>query len=159
VREGEMEDARTAVEVYLREKGVEAEYVAHAPAATAAEYSRELKTHPEQQAKVMLVRCAHGGQKSYAAVVIQAQKRVDLEQIKQTLGAHKVNLADRARLVEITGCDFGEVHPFASLYGVPLMMDRDFLRQERIYINAGCLNRSVVMRPEELVRLERPVMF
>ena len=81
-------------------------------------------------------------------VTIQAQKQVDLVLIARIIGTEEITLASRDQLKEVTGCNFGEVPPIGSLFGLLLLMDRDLLEQDMIYFNAGDLSSSIAMAPE-----------
>ncbi len=149
---------KSKIEQYLNENQVEYEGIEHAPAASAEEYNRTLNSRYEQQGKVLLLSYKKDEKKEFAALTIQGHKRADLEKIKQILGASKVRLADRAQLKEVTGCDFGELHPFAKLFGLKLLMDKDLLSEDKIYINAGCLDYSIIVDPKAVQKLEDPVL-
>jgi Ala-tRNA(Pro) deacylase len=159
-----MIDTKLKIEGYLDENHIKYQGIEHAPAAGAEEYMRTLNTRLEQQAKVLLVTYNKESSKGhlakgYAVVAIQGQKKADLEGLKEIIGASKLRLADRNQLKEITGCNFGELHPFARLFGLSLLMDKDLLQEERIYINAGRLDYSIVLDPKDLAKLENPILF
>ena len=154
-----MQKAKTAIETYLDERKIAYEGIDHPPAASAEEYNRTLNTRYEQQAKVLLVKYTKDGAQAYAVLAIQGHKRADLDKLKQVVGATKLRLADKEQLKEMTGCNFGELHPFAGIFGLPLWMDKDLLAQDRIYINAGCLDYSVIIDPKEVQKLESPLLF
>src|ERR1700723_2672750 len=109
---------KSKIEQYLNENQIEYQGIEHAPAASAEEYNRTLNSRYEQQAKVLLLSYKKDGEKAYAALAIQGHKRADLEKLKEAVGASKIRLADRDQLKEVTGCDFGELHPFTKLFGL-----------------------------------------
>lgn len=152
-------DAYNKLIQHLSENNISYEALEHEPAASAEEYQKTLNTRLEQQAKALLLRYKRPGEKGYAVAVLQAQKQIDLEKIKRKLQAAKARLADRNALSEVTGCNFGELHPFASVYGLPLLMDEDLLNEKKIYMNAGCLDHSVVISPEDLKTKEHAILF
>ena len=154
-----MRDTRAEIESYLTKNQVHYQGIEHAPAASAEEYNRTMNTRFEQQAKVLLLSYSKEGVKEYAVLAIQGHKRADLDSLKSAIGASKVCLADRDQLKEITGCNFGELHPFAKLFGLRLFMDKDLLAEERIFINAGRLDYSVVVNPKDVDKLEGPVLI
>ena len=73
--------------------------------------------------------------------------------------ASKVRLADKTQLLEKTGCSFGELHPFATIFDLPLLFDEDFLKEDEVFINAGQLDYSVVVSPAAIVKAENPLLF
>jgi len=38
-------------------------------------------------------------------------------------------------------------------------MDKDFLNEQEVYMNAGVVNKSFIVNPNELVRVEKPKMI
>ena len=84
---------------------------------------------------------------------------MDVDQIGGILGYKKIRLADKDQLFSVTGCKFGELHPFAKTFGLPLLLDKDFLTENEVYINAGRLDYSVVLKPQDIVNLEQPTLF
>jgi len=154
-----MESPNTKIERYLDENGVPYESIEHAPAASAEEYNRTLNTRYSQQVKVLLLRYKGNGDDGYVVAAIQGHKKADLERLREILGAKKLRMADKDQLFEVTGCRFGELHPFAKLFGLKLLMDREFLSEQKVFINAGRLDYSITIDPVALQKLEEPVFF
>ena len=147
------------IEQLLVDRNLEVEFIDHPPAASAEQYSAVLGTQFKQQAKAILVRYKRPGEKGYVVVTVPAHKQVNLDLIGRVINAKTVRMADRASLYKMTGCQFGELHPFASLFGMKLVMDRDLLTEEKVYMNAGRLDRSVVVAPQSIVQVEDPILI
>ncbi len=154
-----MGEQRTKIEQYLTEKGVSFRGVEHAPAASAEEYNKTLGTRFTQQVKVLLLKCKKEGNESFCVLALQGHKKADLASAAKALNVTKARLADRDQLLSATGCNFGELHPFAVLYDLPLLMDEDFLSEDEVFINAGCLDYSIVVSPGDIVKTERPLLL
>ncbi|RJL36025.1 YbaK/EbsC family protein [Bailinhaonella thermotolerans] len=154
-----MNGAHEKIVEYLTANGVAHRVITHPPAGSAEEYHRVLGTSYEQQAKSIFLRVRRPGEKTYAILVIQAQKRADPERAAALLEAREVKLATRDHLRERTGCDFGELAPLGGLYGFPLLLDADLLDEEEIYFNAGDLSTSVALSPKSLQELENPLLY
>ncbi len=154
------EDVYAELTAYFRARGVPYREIRHAPGAATEDYHQALGCRYEQQAKCLFLKVKQvGGGFSYAIGTIQAQKRADLGRLAALLGAKEVKMASQEALYEITGCRFGELPPAASLFGLPLLMDRDFLHEDEIYLNAGRVDVSFVIAPGDLVALETPTLF
>ena len=65
----------------------------------------------------------------------------------------------RDELNAVTGCDYGELAPTGKLFGIPLLLDIDFTREQEIFMNAGRVDVSFVVHPDDLLRLEEPLIF
>lgn len=70
--------------------------------------------------------------------------------------AKKVRGATLDELQKITGCVYGEVPPAGKIFGIQLVMDNDFLREQETFMNAGIVTKSFVVNPNDLVRVEKP---
>ena len=56
-------------------------------------------------------------------------------------------------------CMRPEPAPIATIFGLRLLFDEDLLSEERVYFNAGRLDRSLIVSSEDLVRIEKPIMI
>jgi prolyl-tRNA editing enzyme YbaK/EbsC (Cys-tRNA(Pro) deacylase) len=66
----------------------------------------------EQQAKSIFLRVKRAGEKRFAVLTIQAQKRADLRRAAALLGGREAKMATREQLEQQTGCTFRELTPF-----------------------------------------------
>lgn len=133
--------------------------VDHAPGASAEEYHNALGCRYEQQLKCLLIKVYEQGKEYFVMVTIPAQKCADFEKIKQMFNAKKVRGATLDELQQVTGCVYGEVPPAGKIFGIQLVMDNDFLREQETFMNAGIVTKSFVVNPQDLVRVEEPKML
>ena len=147
------------IKFFLEEHQIIYQEITHKPAASAEEYHQILGTRYEQQAKALLIRYKKPGVKGFVVVTIPAQKRANLEQIKNVLQAKSVRLAEPKQLQEVTGCNFGELPPLGKIFGLQLLMDQELLLEPKIYFNAGKLDLSIVLSPKDLQKLEEPILL
>lgn len=154
------EDVYAELTAYFQAQGVAYREIRHTPAAATEEYHQALGCRYEQQAKCLFLKVKQrGGGSSYAICTIQAQKRANTERLADLLGAKEVKMGTQEALFEITGCHFGELPPAASMFGLSLLMDSDFLEENEIFLNAGRVDVSFVIDPHELERIEKPTFF
>jgi Ala-tRNA(Pro) deacylase len=154
------EDVYAELAAYFREQGVAYREIQHAPGAATEEYHQALGCRYEQQAKCLFLKVKQrGGGSSYVICTIQAQKRADPKRLAELLDAKEVKMGTQEALHEITGCRFGELPPAASMFGLSLLMDADFLLEDEIFLNAGRVDVSFVIDPRELERVEKPTFF
>ena len=154
-----MSDIPSKIKSYLEDHNINYQELTHEPAASAEEYHQILGTRYEQQAKALLLRYKKPGEKGFVVVTIQGQKKANLEEIKQLLQAKSVRLAEPSQLLDVTGCKFGELPPLGKIFGLQLVMDKDFLNEPQIYFNAGLLGLSIILSPKDLQKLENPILF
>ncbi|QMU80471.1 YbaK/prolyl-tRNA synthetase associated domain-containing protein [Streptacidiphilus sp. PB12-B1b] len=106
-----------------------------------------LRGHPlHQAAKSLVIRVALGGRTSrYVLAVVQGDRRVDLDAVRDCVGGTRAGMADRATAERLTGCVSGSIIPFSFDPALTLIADRDLLEQEEIYFNAARLDLSVAL--------------
>jgi Ala-tRNA(Pro) deacylase len=152
-------DITQRVKDYLGRENVAFRVIEHEPAGSAQEYHEVLGTRYEQQAKSVFLRFRRHGERRFAVLAIQAQKRADLETVRRLLNAGDARLGTAEQLRDATGCEFGELPPFGKIFGLPLLLDTDLLTEDEIYFNAGDLGVSVALDPRELERIEEPIRY
>ena len=145
--------ARTAVterlEHWLREVGVAFEIFEHEPVHTSEEAARARGTRLEEGAKALVVRA----EDRYVHLVLPAHLKADNALLRALLGTRKLRFATPEELFALTGCAPGAVPPFGNLFGLPVLIDEELCRNERVAFNAGSNSVSVTMRRGDLVRL------
>ena len=154
-----MSNQKERIRELLNNRGVIFQELTHVPAASALEYQKALGTRLSQQVKVLLVRYKGQSGNGYVAVALPAQRQVDLEVLAKQFGAKSVRLATRDELKSETGCCFGELHPFSSIYGKKLLFHGDLLKEEKVYLNAGQLDCSMVVSPQDIVTVEEATLI
>lgn len=134
---------------WLREAGVVFEPLEHAPVSTSEDAARVRGTPLEQGAKALVVRAGD----RFVHCVLPAHLRADNAALRAILGTRKLRFATREELYEITGCAPGAVPPFGNLFGLPVLVDEELRRNERVVFNAGSNAVSITMRCADLIRL------
>lgn len=147
------------IQSYLDNKQVDHTAITHEPAASADEYHAILGTAYEQQAKALFIQYKKAGQKHFAILAIQSQKRADLKKVAQLLDASSARLGTIDQLTQVTGCHFGELPPLAGLFKLTMLLDKDLLAEHEIYFNAGSLSTSIKLNPSNLAAIENPVLY
>ncbi|GAA4314423.1 YbaK/EbsC family protein [Streptomyces venetus] len=84
-------------------------------------------------------------------VLMDGASRVDLELVREELGAQKVTRAKVDVVRETTGYAIGGVPPFGHRTRTRVLADRSLLRHETVWAAAGTPYTVFPMAPEELV--------
>lgn len=92
----------------------------------------------------------------FLQIVIGGDQRIDLKKIKLLTQSKNVALASPDEVLEKTGCTIGSVPPFGILFDIPVYMDSGLLEKERIVFSAGTHNDSIMMKPEDYVKIINP---
>jgi Ala-tRNA(Pro) deacylase len=144
---------------YLNEHGIAHQIIKHAAAGSVEEYQRTMNTRLQQQAKALFVRFKKAQSKGFAIVALPGNRKADLTLICNLLHAREVRLGTSEQLQQVTGCRYGELPPMGKVFGLPLLMDKALLNEERIYFNAGTLTASVILNPKSIVDSEQPILY
>jgi len=156
-----MENTSNKIREYLVANNIAFEELHHESVGDPVEYSKKIGTRLEQQAKALLLRCKlKNGDKGFVVVSVPAQKKADFEKITSLLpGVKSVRVAEKEQLLELTNCNPGELPPMGKMWGIKLFIDKDLLREPKIYFNAGSLNYSIIANPKDIVALEEATII
>ena len=72
-------------------------------------------------------------------------------------GASKISLSSKVELFAETGCNFGELHPIATLYGMKLIFDNELMRKQEVLFNAGTHEESIAISPSFISKIESEI--
>lgn len=125
--------------------------------------------HPEAYDAQRTAQAAHVSGREFAKTVViradgklcmavlPAMDQVDLDRLRQGLGAHDVELADEEDIRQaFPDCDLGAQPPFGELYGMEVFVSPHLRQDERIAFNGGSHDEAIVMQYADYERLAHP---
>jgi Ala-tRNA(Pro) deacylase len=148
-------DSTTPVEKttsHLEEQGIDYELVEHDRALTAAAEARAAGQEPANAVKSVLLRGLDG----YELVVLQASDRLDLAKAREQLGdsGSEFRLATEEEMdADFPQFELGALPPLGEMLPAPEIVDRRVLDHDRVLCNAGDHTHSVLIDPNEIVRV------
>jgi Cys-tRNA(Pro) deacylase len=140
------------VAAFLREGGVEAR-IEEFPAGTltAEDAARAVGSKLAQIVK-SLVFDADGRP---VVVMIPGDRRADVGKIARAAGVRKAKVAGPDRVRAVTGFEPGAVAPFPLPKVDRVLVDRQVLVHDRVWIGAGSRHHVATLSPADLVRLAK----
>jgi prolyl-tRNA editing enzyme YbaK/EbsC (Cys-tRNA(Pro) deacylase) len=103
----------------------------------------------EDSANCVVIAGRRGADVSYAACVILATTRADVNGVvRRRLGAKKASFAAMSDAVELSGMEYGGITPIGVPAGWPILIDAAVLKRDVVVIGSG-LRRSKVALPSE----------
>jgi len=139
---------------YLDDNEIRYMTIGHSPAFTAQELAAKIHVPGRSFVKSVMVR-ADG---KHYQVALNANQRLDLERLRESLGADEVRLETEDEFRSLfEDCELGAMPPFGSLYGVPVIADRLLWEDDQVAFNAGNHRYVVQMDFADFVRLARPI--
>jgi Ala-tRNA(Pro) deacylase len=138
---------------FLDEHAVAYETIHHRRDYTAQEAAAHTHTPGKEFAKTVIL-WVDGG---YAMAVLPAHHMVDLDKLREALGAKEVKLASEDEIRELCpDCEAGAVPPFGNLYNLPVYLSEAMTDDERITFNAGSHEDAIRMMYKDFEKLVQP---
>ena len=145
-------EAVERVAACLREGGVDArieEFDAGTP--TAEDAARAVGCKLAQIVKSLVVDCDG---KPFV-VLVPGDRRADLRKIARAVGCRRAKVAGPDEVRVATGFPAGAVAPFPLSKVDRVLVDRQVLVHERVWVGAGSPKHMATLAPADLVRLAR----
>ncbi|MBW7944722.1 aspartate--tRNA ligase [Patescibacteria group bacterium] len=139
----------------LQIAGASYEYIKHVPVWTSEEAEQARKGKLEEGAKALVLHA----DREFILFVLPGNLRADLDKLREKLGAKKLAMASRESVLEKTGLEVGAIPPFGSAIGLKTYLDSRLGQNEQIAFNVGKHDRSVLMKYEDYIRIEKPVVL
>ncbi|HEX2312314.1 MAG TPA: YbaK/EbsC family protein [Thermomonospora sp.] len=101
----------------------------------------------DESANCVVVAARRGGETRYAACMVLATMRVDVNGVvRRHLDARKASFAPMAQAVELTGMEYGGITPVGLPEGWPILVDEAVLATPEVVVGSG-LRRSKLLVP------------
>jgi len=141
--------------VFLDENHAEYTHTVHSLAYTAREVASAEHLPSREVAKCVVV----AGDEGYQMIVVPANRLVDFQEVRLTLGLAHARLATEQELGQLfPDCDLGAMPPFGNLYKMPVFLDSGLAGEETITFNAGTHQDVVHMKTDEYRALVHPTV-
>ena len=92
----------------------------------------------------------------YCLANVSGDCRVDFEGVKRHFNADSVAFAQQEKAQELTGCVIGAIPPFSFSDRLILLADPLIQENDEVVFNAGRLDRSIMMKLIDYIRIARP---
>ncbi|MEE8337179.1 MAG: YbaK/EbsC family protein [Dehalococcoidia bacterium] len=147
-------DAGRAVIDALDALGVEYEVMECDPDfADTAAFCERYGVPPEQSANTIIVASKRGEQR-YAACVVAATSRLDVNgKVRELMDVRKASFASAEETAELTGMLIGGVTVFALPSEVPVYIDQPLMAQQELVLGGGSRSQKIRIAPSALERV------
>jgi len=96
------------------------------------------------------------GKKNLYLAVLPAGNNCDFKALGRLAG-DKLSMAKEKDIVTKLKSKIGLLHPFASLFKLPVFIDKKLLKNKKINLPAGSYTESVIMNVKDYLKLENPI--
>lgn len=139
---------------FLDGNGVKYVTISHSPAFTAQEIAASAHVPGRELAKTVMVRIDG----KLAMAVLPASARVDLERLRDSIDATRVELATEKDFRDkFPDCELGAMPPFGNFYGMSVFVSTRLAEDEEIAFNAGSHNELIRLRYADFEKLVKPM--
>ena len=138
---------------FLNKSGVNYEVTEHEAAFTAQSMAKAEHEPGRYVAKPVIVKADD----KYLMCVLAACCKVDMQALKNQLGAESVELAEESDIGQLfPDCELGAEPPFGNLYGLTTIMDKHLENDEHIMFQAGTHEKAIQMGIDDYKKLVAP---
>jgi Cys-tRNA(Pro) deacylase len=152
VQETAWPEAVERVAAFLRQAGVEArieQFDAGTP--TAEDAARAVGCKLEQIVKSLVFDCDGRA----VVVLVPGNRRADSRKVARASGCRRAKIAGAEQVQSVTGFAPGAVAPFPLPKVERVLVDRQVLVHDRVWIGAGSPTHMATLAPTDLVRLSK----
>jgi len=112
----------------------------------------------EQSIKSIVLQVRLGKKENiYCLANVPGDCRIDFAGIKHHFNASSAAFAKSEKAQELTGCVIGAIPPFSFSDQLPVLADPLIRKNEEVVFNAGRLDRSIMMKLDDYIRIAQPV--
>jgi Ala-tRNA(Pro) deacylase len=138
---------------FLKDHDVTYSTIQHTPAYTAPEIAATSHIPGKFLAKVVIVKLDD----NLAMVVVPAHQKVNLEGLKKTTKAKKIELASEYEFRDkFPECEVGAMPPFGDLYDMDVYVVDTLAEDDEIAFNAGSHSELIKMSYKDFEKLVHP---
>jgi Ala-tRNA(Pro) deacylase len=92
----------------------------------------------------------------YCLANVPGDCRIDFNGVKRHFSAESAAFAKSDKAQELTGCVIGAIPPFSFNDQLSVLADPLIRENEEVVFNAGRLDRSIMMKLDDYVRIAKP---
>jgi Ala-tRNA(Pro) deacylase len=146
----------TKLKQFLENRGIEYVSIPHPPAFTAPEVAESAHVTGRGFAKTVIVKT----EGIMAMVLVPANRKIVLSDLRDMLGTRQVNLATEAEFAaRFPDCELGAMPPFGNLYDLPVYIAQELTEESTITFNAGTHDEVITMPFAAFASLTLPTVI
>ncbi|MBI3667891.1 MAG: YbaK/EbsC family protein [Acidobacteria bacterium] len=144
------------LETYLSEHNIPYTKTVHPLAFTAQEVAQAEHLSGRMIAKCVVLLADD----AYVMAVLPADSVVDLQELRQAIGAAHLRLATEKEIADLfPDCELGAMPPFGNLYGLSVYVENSLAQQQTIAFNAGTHRDVVHLQFADFRRAVEPMIL
>lgn len=137
---------------HLKKNKVKHEVIEHKTVYTAYDTSQTLKTKLGQVVKGLLVKA----DKNIHLILLTADRMLDFKKLAKILGVKKIEIVSEKLMPKLIKAKPGAFHAFASLYKIPLVVEKNLAKLKEAIFPSGSFNHHLKLKVKDFLNLEKP---
>jgi Ala-tRNA(Pro) deacylase len=152
-----MSDIHEQLRALLDQEGATYRVIEHEPEGRTEVIARIRGNRIEQSIKSMVLQVRLTRKENiYCLANVPGNCRIDLDGVTKYFNAESVAFAKREKAQELTGCVIGSIPPFSFNEQLQLLADPLIQENDEVVFNAGRLDRSIMMKLSDYLRIAKP---
>ncbi|MCX6784963.1 MAG: hypothetical protein NTV81_03460 [Candidatus Komeilibacteria bacterium] len=139
---------------YLEKMGIPHEILTHKKVYTAYDKAQTLGAKLEQIVKALMVKVGS----NYHVVLLPASQVLDLKKLAKALSGNQVKILSEKNMVDLLQGKTTTLHVFASLYGLPLVVEKELTKLKEAIFPAGSFQQSLKMKLKDFLKVEQALV-
>ena len=90
------------------------------------------------------------GEKKYTLVVMPGDRQLSMKRLAKACDVKRAAMADTRTAERLTGYLIGGISPFGTKQKLPVIMEADILKFDKVLINAGQRGALLTMAPRDI---------
>lgn len=138
---------------FLDSQNIKYVSIKHSPAYTAQEVAASAHVSGRDMAKTVIVKI----EGTMAMVVLPADRKVVLSDLREVLGAEQVKFATEEEFMDrFPDCEIGAMPPFGNLYDMAVYVAPSLADEPEIAFNAGTHTEVIKLAYKDFAQLVKP---
>ena len=154
-----MADIHEQLRSLLDQAGVSYRLIEHEPEGRTEVIAKIRGNKIQQSIKSMVLQVRLKPKENiYCLANVPGDCRVDFDGVKNHFQADSAAFAQKEKAQELSGCVIGAIPPFSFNDRLILLADPLIQENEEVVFNAGRLDRSIMMKLSDYIRIAQPQM-
>ena len=154
-----MADIHEQLRSLLDREGASYRLIEHEPEGRTEVIARIRGNKVQQSIKSMVLQVRLKPKENiYCLANVPGDCRVDFERVKNHFLAESIAFAQKEKAQGLTGCVIGAIPPFSFNERLILLADPLIQENDEVVFNAGRLDRSIMMKLSDYMRIARPLL-
>jgi Ala-tRNA(Pro) deacylase len=141
---------------FLEKIGIKYETIVHRTVYTAYDKAATLRILEKTIGKTLILKM----DKNYVIVLIPGNKNLDKDKFRKAAKVKSADFVKEAWLKKnFKGIKLGSIPPFGGLWKMPIFIDKELLKNQKIIVNSGIYEQSFKIKTSDLKKMSERLVI